>query len=399
MPVDRDGGTPIRTDAQSAPGIAETPRERRRLDRCRTRSAVAACHYNARVNVVSVYRGGLVESVHAGSIVVVDSTGKLLAHAGNPNLLTYLRSAAKPFQTLPLLEEGGAEEYDLTPQEIALISASHGGESKHVSTAAAILRKGEFDETDLQCGAHMPYDSRAATELRQSGELPSALHNNCSGKHGGMLLACQLIDAPTASYLEPDHPLQQRILEVISDFSGVAPPEIPVAVDGCGVPAFYMSLYRAAFAYARLAATAFDAAGAVSEHDDASRGVFEAMTGEPSFVAGSWSITTPLIEAFDGRLLAKEGAEAFYAMAVSPELAATALARLGVSSGAAIGIALKVHDGSASRARDPVVLETLQQVGLPAESPLLDRYRHGLVKNVVGRTVGEIRAEFDLQFM
>lgn len=351
------------------------------------------------MNLVNVYRGELVESVHSGSIVVVDSTGKLLAYAGDVNLVTYLRSSAKPFQIVPLLREGGAEEYDLTEQEVALICASHGGEQKHVSTAAAILRKGEFDESDLQCGAHVPYDSRAAAELRQAGESPSALHNNCSGKHGGMLLASQLLDAPIASYLEPDHPLQQEILDVMSDFSGLPSPEIPIAIDGCGVPTFFMSLYRAAIAYARIAATAAGAPGELPNYDEPMRRVFGAMTGEPSFVAGSWSITTPLMEAYEGKLLAKEGAEAFYAIALLPELAATLSDRLERTDGAAIGIALKIHDGSASRARDPVVVETLQQIGLDVASPLLDSYRHRVVKNVVGRVVGEIRAEFNLQFM
>lgn len=351
------------------------------------------------MNLVNVYRGGLVESFHSGAIAVVDSTGKLLAFGGEPTLLTYLRSAAKPLQVLPLLEEGGAAEYELTPQEIALICASHGGEPKHVSTAAAILRKGEFDETDLLCGAHMPYDARAASELRQSAEAPSPLHNNCSGKHGGMLLACQLIDAPPATYLEPDHPLQQRILDTVSAFSDVPPPEIPVAVDGCGVPAFYMSLYRAALSYARLAATATDAPGSLDSFADSARVVIDAMTGEAAMVAGNWSITTPLMETFDGKLLAKEGAEAFYAMAVLPELARETSARLGATPGAAIGIALKVFDGFASRSRDPVVLETLQQLGIPAGSPQLERHRTAVVKNVVGRVVGEVRAEFDLQFL
>ena len=127
--------------------------------------------------------------MHRGSIAVVDSHGRLLALSGNPALRACLRSAAKPFQALPLLEYGGVEEFDLTGEEIALTCASHGGEPLHVATAAALLRKGEFDEEDLLCATHLPFDEKSAADLRASGEPASVLHNNCSGKHAGMLLA------------------------------------------------------------------------------------------------------------------------------------------------------------------------------------------------------------------
>src|SRR6185436_8552123 len=153
------------------------------------------------------YRGAHVESFHTGSIAVVDSRGRLLAFAGDPALRTFLRSAAKPFQAIPLLEYGGIDEYDLAPEEIALTCGSHGGEAIHVSTAAAMLRKGEFDESDLLCGAHLPYDERAASDLRASGEEPSPLHNNCSGKHAGMLLATRVMDIPSSRYIDATHPL------------------------------------------------------------------------------------------------------------------------------------------------------------------------------------------------
>src|SRR5437868_11861817 len=160
------------------------------------------------ITLASLYRGPHVESFHTGSIAVVDSLGRLLAFAGDPALRTCIRSAAKPFQAIPLIEYGGIDEFDLSGEEIALTCASHGGEPVHVSTAAALLRKGEFDEEDLLCGAHGPYDEKAAAELRASGEEPSPLHNNCSGKHAGMLLATQAMDLPAARYIDADHPLQ-----------------------------------------------------------------------------------------------------------------------------------------------------------------------------------------------
>src|ERR1700756_5764341 len=189
-----------------------------------------------------VFRGDQVESFHTGSIVVVDSLGRLLAYAGEPGLRTCLRSAAKPFQAIPLLEYGGGEEYELSGEELALTCASHGGEPVHVATAAALLRKGEFDETDLLCGAHVPYDEKAAAELRASGEEPSPLHNNCSGKHAGMLLATQVMDVPSSRYIDPDHPLQVLMRSTLADFAGVGADEIPMAIDGCGVPAFFLTL-------------------------------------------------------------------------------------------------------------------------------------------------------------
>ncbi|HWS71793.1 MAG TPA: asparaginase, partial [Thermoanaerobaculia bacterium] len=189
-----------------------------------------------------VYRGSELESFHTGSIAIVDSRGRLLAYAGEPNTRTFLRSAAKPFQAIPLLEYGGVDEYELTGEEIALTCGSHGGEPMHVSTAAALLRKGEFDESDLLCGAHVPYDEKAAAELRASGEPPSPLHNNCSGKHAGMLLATEAMDVPSENYIDPEHPLQVLMRATVAEFAGLEPEEVPIAVDGCGVPAFHLSL-------------------------------------------------------------------------------------------------------------------------------------------------------------
>jgi L-asparaginase II len=344
--------------------------------------------------LAKVYRGNHAESFHAGSIAVVDSRGRLLACAGDPSLRTCLRSAAKPFQAIPLIEYGGAEEFDLTGEEIALTCASHGGEPMHVSTAAAMLRKGEFDESDLLCGAHIPYDEKAAAELRASGEAPSPLHNNCSGKHAGMLLATRVMDVPSSRYIDVDHPVQALMRTTISEFSGLSTDEIPIAIDGCGVPAFFLSLYRAAFAYARLAG------GSLDRYAESASRVVESMTSFPQYVAGAWSITTPLISAFEGELVAKEGAEGFYAMALSPSLAGELTDRLRVADDGAIGVAIKINDGSMERGRNPVILRTLELLGLDvAGRPGLERYRDWPLRNVAGNLVGEVRAEFDLEFL
>src|SRR5579872_4700403 len=242
--------------------------------------------------LANVYRGNQLESFHSGSIAIVDSRARLLAFAGDPGFVTCLRSAAKPFQSLPLLEYGGAEEYDLRGEEIALMCGSHGGEAMHVSTAAALLRKGDFDESDLLCGAHIPHDEKAAAELRASGESPSPLHNNCSGKHAGMLLATKVMDAPSANYIDAKHPLQEMIRTTLADFTGAD--DIPIAIDGCGVPAFFLSLHRAAYAYARLISDDLE------RYAESAEIVVEAMTTFPQFVGGAWTITTPLMQSFAG---------------------------------------------------------------------------------------------------
>lgn len=350
--------------------------------------------------LVEVLRGSHVESWHSGAAVVVDSAGVLRAYTGDPGLRTYLRSAAKPFQALPLISAGGVEEFDLSTEEVALICASHGGEPRHVATAAALLRKGDFDEDDLQCGSHEPFDRASALELRQSGEAPGPLHNNCSGKHAGMLLASRLLDFPVAEYLEHTHALQQEIEGVLRDFSDIPSLEvIPHAVDGCGVPTWVMSLYRAALGYARLAASAFGAEGGVVELQSGCRSVFNAMAGSPNLVAGSWSVTTPLVEAFGGSLIAKDGAEGFYVMGISPERAQRLRPFGGRLAGRAVGVAIKVADGSMSRGRDPVILRVLDRLGCDETNlPRFESYRNRTIRNVAGREVGQTRASFELQF-
>ena len=344
------------------------------------------------VPLTRVFRGGRVESVHRGSIAIVSASGKLLAYAGDPATSACLRSAAKPFQAIPLLEYGGAEEFDLTGEEIALTCASHGGEPVHVATAAALLRKGELDEEDLLCGAHMPYDEKSATDLRASGEQPSPLHNNCSGKHAGMLLATQVMDVPATRYIDAGHPLQDLIRATLAEFAGLTADEVPIAVDGCGVPAFYLSLYRAAYAYARFMN------GAIERYAESTARIVDAMTSFPHYVAGNWSMTTPLLAAFGGELLAKEGAEGFYAMALAPSLAAGLTGELGLADDAAIGIALKIEDGSMDRGRNPAILHLLGLLGIDLEGhPELQR--EWPLSNHAGVRVGEVRAEFELEVL
>ena len=183
-------------------------------------------------------------------------SGRLLAYAGEPGLRTCLRSAAKPFQAIPLLEYGGVDEYELSGEEIALTCASHGGEPLHVATAAALLRKGEFDEADLLCGAHVPYDEKAAAELRASGEEPSALHNNCSGKHAGMLLATQVMDVPSSRLHRRRRIRCRRLMRsTLGRFRRPRSGRDPDRHRRLRRPGVLSLAHRTAFAYARLMAS------------------------------------------------------------------------------------------------------------------------------------------------
>jgi L-asparaginase II len=311
--------------------------------------------------------------------------GRLVAFQGDPEAATFLRSATKPFQCLPLLLAGVAERFELEPADLALICASHGGTPAHTRRAADLLARGGFSEDDLLCGAHWPLDEESARRLREAGETPTPLHNNCSGKHAGMLLACRLLDLPIGDYVAPDHPWQRRILGHVVDFFGVPEEAIGLAVDGCSVPTYRVPLSAAARAYAALAdPLATSIAGSTARTAAAVSRIVRAMTGVPEMVAGPGRFTTRLMEVTGGRVLAKEGAEGFYGLAVRGPVA--------------LGIAVKVADGG-ERCRDGVVLDVLRQLGSlsGAELEELAVFHRRPLYNHRGLEVGEIRPEVDLE--
>jgi L-asparaginase II len=333
-----------------------------------------------------VLRGGRTESVHRGDVAVVDEEGRLVASSGDPQRSVYVRSAAKPFQAMPLLESGGERAFSLDSDAIALICASHGGEPHHVRGVQRLLRKGGYAVEDLACGAHLPMHGPSARRLIARGERPTALHNNCSGKHAGLLLACRLEGQDAARYLSPRHPLQRRILELLSELTGVPVSEIPVAVDGCSLPVFRLPLAALAHGYARLLSR--PAPGSSRAAFAVRRRITRAMWESPGMVAGRGRFTTDFLRAGAGRWIGKEGAEGVYAMAVAGRGAAPA----------AIGIAMKIEDGS-SRARDAVSLAILERLGrLPrAAARALEAYRRPIVRSVRGDRVGVIEPDVGLE--
>ncbi|MEP6768102.1 MAG: asparaginase [Acidobacteriota bacterium] len=328
-----------------------------------------------------VLRGGRTESVHRGSVAVVDEDGRVLGSSGQPDGGIYLRSAAKPFQVMPLLAAGGERAFRLRNDEIALMCASHGGEPRHVRVARRILGRGGFEIRDLACGAHLPMHESSARALIAAGEKPSALHNNCSGKHAGLLLTCRLLGLPSRGYWEAWHPLQAEVLARVSEFTGVPSAAIGLAVDGCSLPVYFLPLSALALSYARLLSRGWPGEGGA-----AARAV-RAMTASPGMVAGKDRFTTDFLEAGAGKWIGKEGAEGVYAVGLKPR-------RKGEKS---IGIAFKIEDGS-SRSRDAVclaILEGLGRLGAGARSSL-SRWRDPVIRNVRGEEVGEVRAELSL---
>lgn len=332
--------------------------------------------------VARALRNGQTEDWHHGAAAVVTPAGELKGRIGDPQLPVFLRSAAKPFQAVELVLAGGCERYSLEPADLALICASHVGTPAHEERAASILARAELTEDDLRCGIHPPFDAEVRRAMRARGEEPRVLQNNCSGKHAGMLCACRLLGLPLESYLEPEHPLQLRIRDQIARFSAVDAEQIGVGIDGCSLPTFSLPLAAAARAYAALAdPEAADLPGDVAA---AVRRIVDAMTSVPEMVAGPGHFSTRLMEVTGGRILGKEGAQGYYAVAVRGPVA--------------LGITVKVAGGDQA-CRPGVVLDLLRQAGVlsAAELAELESFWKIEIRNYRGLEVGELKPDLELE--
>lgn len=337
--------------------------------------------------LVEVWRGQIVESRHRGHVVAVDGQGRVVARLGEPETITYLRSSAKPHQAVPLVASGAADRFGFTPPELAVACGSHSGEPAHEAVVAGMLRKIGLPESALKCGAHEPFSREATEELRRRNSPPRVLQNNCSGKHAGMLALAFHLDAPTETYDHPDHPVQQAILRTVAEFSDVGADRIARATDGCGVPVFGMPVRAMALMYARLVAPPADFD---RETKRACARLVAAMTESPEMVGGTRErLDTEMMRATAGRVISKVGAEGVYTVGVLPcERWPDGL-----------GLALKMEDGEDRRARPTVVIESLRQLGaLDAEAlAALAPYTTFTVRNHRGDTVGQVRANFELE--
>ncbi|MFN0109045.1 MAG: asparaginase [Blastocatellia bacterium] len=337
--------------------------------------------------LIEITRGAMVESLHRGHIAAVNSTGEIIASLGKIEIPTWYRSAAKPFQTIPIITSGTARQFNLTPKELAIITASHSGEAIHLEVVATILKKIGFDESDLLCGSHVPFDETSAAKLAAENRQPQSLHNNCSGKHSGMLAFAKFIGEPTTDYLNPEHAIQQRILRVLAQFADVPTDKIAIAVDGCSAPVFGVSILAMARSYARLVGVRHT--NIEPDLTDAAEQVVTAMIEFPEIVGGSRGrLDTDLMQAARGQIVSKVGAEGMQLLGVKPN----------AKFPTGLGIAIKIEDGDIRRARDQVVIETLRQLGLLDETQLdqLAAYRQNTIFNHRQIKVGEIHACFKL---
>lgn len=333
--------------------------------------------------LVEVFRGNRVESEHLGALVVCDPDGRRLASTGDPDLVTYPRSSLKPLQLLPLLQSGAADRFGFSSAQLAVMAASHAGEPDQVRAVASVLEKIGLNASALQCGVHPPANVAAAEQLIRNNQKPNALHNNCSGKHAGMLALAVHLEAPVESYLDVDHPVQIAIRETIARVTGVNARRLEAAIDGCSAPAYALSLRAIATAFARLAAADGSAA---DELDRSLARVGSAMRTHPALVAGRGRLDTILMESVSG-LVSKGGAEGFQA--------------LGVASGSgrpALGIALKIADGEGRRAIPYVIPAVLQQLKAvtSVEGKRISEAIPAAIRNHRGTAVGEFRVRLTL---
>lgn len=345
--------------------------------------------------LLEIKRGGVIESTHIGSIAIVDSQGTLLHSIGDPNTVAFLRSSAKPFQVLPFVERGGVEHFGFTPRELALSCASHETAQIHLDAVAALQAKIGIQESDLQCGPHLPSDAAMLRLTIKNDLRPTANFNNCSGKHTAMLAHAKMRGLPLDSYLSNDHPIQRDILAAFSEMCGLSPEAVSLGVDGCSAPNFAVPLHNSALAMARLC----DPRGLGEARAAACQKITSAMTAHSEMVSNFGEFDCELMKVGEGRIVTKRGAEGFQIVGILP----------GVVSERGIGITFKVTDGdpgrmddklvSRARVRPAVTLEILRQLGALNEAQLKQLSAFGpkkVLKNYAGIVTGESYPVFEL---
>ena len=325
--------------------------------------------------LLHVLRGGRVESVHHGSYVLVQD-GLVLEDAGNPDRPAYFRSTAKPFQSMGCVLSGAADAFGFTPAMLALAAGSHNGEARHVALAREMLALAGVEEDALGCGGHLSIVPKVRLEqihdLPEGADTPSAVYSNCSGKHASMLASAKHLGAPLGTYLDPAHPVQQTITDVIAACAGTDLETIGIGIDGCGAPVHEITVAQMAHAMHRFGCPA-DLSAPMA---DAARRVADAMHAHPAMVGGLERFDTDLMETAGAVVLAKAGAEGVHGVAV-PALK--------------LGLAVKVEDGH-DRGYRQVVIELLRRHGAltAAEADALSE-RHGrTMKNFAGTEVGHL---------
>lgn len=329
---------------------------------------------------VEVTRGGMVESVHRVIAAVVDAHGRTVHGWGDVDRLVYGRSAIKPIQALPVLESGAADAYGLDEAEVTLCCASHSGEPMHADRVVAWLGRLGLSAEDLECGPQMPIHEPSAHALIRAGTAPTRAHNNCSGKHSGMLTTAVHLGEPTRGYISDDHPVQKRLKAVMATMSGCDLSAVPTGYDGCGIPVYGVPLSGLATAMARFA----DPSALAPDRRAAVRRIVAACAGNPLLIAGTDRFNSAILAETGVRCLLKSGAEGVFAGA-APEQG--------------LGICLKVDDGNgrAAQAAIGAILVRLGLLDAAAQDRLADKLT-APIRNWAGRLVGCVRPAPDLAF-
>jgi L-asparaginase II len=319
-------------------------------------------------------RGNWIENRHRGAYVVVDADGRIVASAGDIERPIFPRSAIKSMQALPIFARHADDRFHHTAEELALACASHHGEDAHVATVDGLLTRMGLSVADLECGAHQPTNAAAREALRAAGAKPSALHNNCSGKHSGMLSVALAMGVPTAGYVGREHAVQKEVRAAVEAVIGEALTEDKCGTDGCSIPTFAAPLRAFAFGFARMAT----GKGLSAEHADAARRLFDAATSHPHLVAGTGHADTVLMAAFKGRLMQKVGAEGVQCGAIRDK---------------GWGYAVKCDDGNIAASQAMLAGMLLKLADPDAdERTALESWARQPIKSVRGAEVGQLRA-------
>jgi L-asparaginase II len=328
--------------------------------------------------VVKVFRNDTLESLHQVSAAVVDSSGKLRYSVGDPNFVTFLRSSAKPFQALAVVESGAAEAYGLTQQEIAIIAGSHNGEKKHVKLVRGILKKVGLNKSHLQCGTHVPH-YYMALGITPPKKRSTPLQHNCSGKHAGMLVTCVYEGWNLKSYLNPRHPVQKLITRKIAELCEYPERKIKIGVEGCGAPTHALPLKNMAVGFSKL--KSFKAK--LERTSQSLQVVADSAWRYPDMISGRGRLDYDLAVASKRNILAKAGAEALHCAAVLDK---------------GYGLAVKILDGS-RRATGPAAIETYRQLGVLNKRQLGELRQWALpsVLNHQGKKVGFLQPDLKLK--
>jgi len=331
--------------------------------------------------LVEVLRGALVESRHRGSLAVVDADGATVLALGDVARPVYPRSAVKPIQALVLVESGAADRFGFGDEELALACASHGGEPAHVEVATRMLERAGLDLGALECGTHWPSHQPSSQALARSGAAPTALHNNCSGKHAGFLcVACQS-GVDRHGYVGASHPVQRDVKAAIDSLTGVSVSEDRCGIDGCSIPTWAAPLSALAHAFARFGT----GQGLASERARAAARLRAACAAQPYYVAGTGRFCTEIMRQLGSRALVKTGAEGVYCAALP---------------GQGLGIALKCDDGGTRAAEVTMAAAIERFLPLPDdERAALARFVRPTLRNWNGIEVGGLRPVAPLAVM